>query len=820
MKGRNTTRPTILFLHPSSELFGADRTLLDLVVRLDPDRFRAVVRLPGTGPLVEKLEAAGAVVEFGPLGIGAQASLGPRGLLRLAWELPRSILSVLRTIRRHRPALIHTNTMIVLGGAIAAWLSRRPHLWHIHEIPTRPVWLARVFAPLFALLAQRVVCNSHATADCFRSHCRRLAGKTRVIWNGTALGGDGRSPSEIETDIERVRRDLGLTPSQPLVLLPGRINRWKGQRRLVEAARALRDRYPDARYLIVGAPPPGQGHFGEELDRAIEEAELEGIVLRRDFVPDLTALLRTAQLVVVPSTRPEPFGLVAIEAMACARPVIAADHGGLAEIVRHGCTGLLVQPDSAPALTNAISDLLRSPLLAARLGRAGQQRQRSHFSLESYGTAFAEEYEELTAPAGPEETVRLDSETRIRHLVLGKANPERMNGVNVVVHELARAQIEAGLDAEVWGITADPTASTPSRPYELRLFEKRRNPFLLPRTLIGALREVEGPTLFHLHGGFIPLFPALARQLDRLGLPFVLTPHGAFREVALRRSALVKWFYLRLLERPLLRRARALQTFTESEARDTEKQIATTPVVVLPNGLAVPEGGTRVPDEVEGDRAETGPIFAFCGRLDTHTKGLDLLFEGMARYHHEGGRGALHLIGAGEDQQALVEHTRRLGIADRVRFLGARFGSDKRRALREADVFVLTSRNEGMPVSALEGASLELPLLISRETNLGAEVLEYDAGYVLSSNRPEEIANAMHHAESDLAEGELRPRGGRAARMQREHFSWPPIVAEMNRNLYGIAAPTPHVLPPRPTPSIARSLEVREPQEKLAGRAS
>lgn len=806
MHEREAKPRKVLFLHPSSELYGADRTLLDLVVRLDRERFHAVVRLPAPGPLAGELEAAGAEVEYGPLGIGAQASLTPRGLLRLVWDLPRAVFSTLRSIRRHRPTSIHTNTMIVLGGAIAARLSGRAHLWHIHEIPTRPEWLIRAFAFLFALLAHRVVCNSHATAKCFRSRCARLAGKTSVVWNGTAS-------IEEKPALDDPRAALGIDRDAPLVLLPGRINSWKGQEILVEAARRLRDRHPEARYLIVGCTPPGQDHYLQTLESRIRDAGLERIVLRRDFVPGLDALLAAADLVVVPSTRPEPFGLVAIEAMAHARPVIATDAGGLAEIVVHGTTGLLVPPGDAEALAGAIADLLRSPRRAARLGRAGRTRQREHFTLRRYAEEFARHHEEL-ASAGPR--APLPAATVIRHVVLGKANPARMNGVNVVVHELARAQAQAGIDVEVWGITADPDAPTPGRTYRLRLFRKSRNPFLAPRSLRDAIGRTEAPCVFHLHGGFLPLFPSIGRALRARRLPFVMTPHGAYRRVAMQRSAFAKRIYLALRERPLLRRARAVQAFTEEEARDTRHQASPTPVEVIPNGQAIPAPGPGAPG------GDARPVFAFCGRFDVHTKGLDLLLEGLARYRDEGGRGVVRLIGDGPEKHVLTALVTRLGLEDRVRFLGARFGVEKQTALRESDLCVLTSRNEGMPIFPLEAAALARPLLLSPETNLGADVREFDAGYVLERNDPDEIARAMHRAEEDHLHDRLPPRGARAERMLRERFAWPVLVGRMHEHLYAIAArPCPAaVVPPHPIQPRTASGVGDPPRRRTVGRAS
>jgi glycosyltransferase involved in cell wall biosynthesis len=92
---------------------------------------------------------------------------------------------------------------------------------------------------------------------------------------------------------------------------------------------------------------------------------------------------RATDIAVVPSTEPEPFGMVAIEAMACALPVVAAAHGGLLDIVQHDITGLQFEPCNAQALADALLRLATDPQLRQRLGQAGARRQATLFSLET-----------------------------------------------------------------------------------------------------------------------------------------------------------------------------------------------------------------------------------------------------------------------------------------------------------------------------------------------------------------------------------------------------------------------------------------------------
>ena len=115
------------------------------------------------------------------------------------------------------------------------------------------------------------------------------------------------------------------------------------------------------------------------------------------FEVDIFSVWRGSQIAVVPSTEPESFGMVAIEAMACGLPVLAAGHGGLLDIVLPEQTGLLFEPGNAAALADALARLAADPALRARLGAAGAQRQSEVFSMDRQAERTQAVYRELVA---------------------------------------------------------------------------------------------------------------------------------------------------------------------------------------------------------------------------------------------------------------------------------------------------------------------------------------------------------------------------------------------------------------------------------------
>ncbi len=392
------TRRTLLFFHASAELYGSDRTLLQLAEGLDRGAWRVVVALPREGPLSRALRTAGATVEIGPLCTFGRATLRPRGFVRAARELPAAVRFARALVRRHRPAVVHTNTIVVLSGALAARAEHVPHVWHVHEILERPAWIARALARFVARRSTHVVANSAATAAALRARARFAPGALSVIANGV---GSSAAPCDAAARARALAR-LDLDPARRWVLLAGRINAWKGHALLLDACKRIAARRPELGLLFAGDAPPGQPAFELALERDIAASGLGERVRRFPFVEDVVALYAAATVVAVPSTLPEPVGRVAAEAMAAGRAVVAAAHGGLAEIVEHDATGILVAPRDAEALAHALERLLGDPALADRMGRAGRARQREHFSVERYVRDFDVLYRAVAARAPKE----------------------------------------------------------------------------------------------------------------------------------------------------------------------------------------------------------------------------------------------------------------------------------------------------------------------------------------------------------------------------------------------------------------------------------
>jgi glycosyltransferase involved in cell wall biosynthesis len=153
--------------------------------------------------------------------------------------------------------------------------------------------------------------------------------------------------------------------------------------------------------LLAGDAAPGAGDLARRLERLAGGLGVAERVRWLGFRPDVDDVWAAADVAVVPSTRPEPLGLVAMEAAAAGLPVVASAHGGVAELVRDGQTGLLVPPGDAGALATAVRLLADDADLSARMGEAGRQRVQEQFGKERMLAELQDLYDELApAPGG------------------------------------------------------------------------------------------------------------------------------------------------------------------------------------------------------------------------------------------------------------------------------------------------------------------------------------------------------------------------------------------------------------------------------------
>lgn len=375
-------------MQSSSEIGGSDVCLLRLVAGLDRTRFQAFVALPKEGPLSGALRASGATVLVEPCMHRLSTRLGAAHYVRYAAGYPLAVWRLARLIRREGIDLVHTNTLHALHGFAAAWLARRPHVWHVREIVLQSRVMRRLELFLARRFADRILAMSGAIAAMFAPAPRQLA----VLHDGIDL--NAFRPDQRTAGGPLVRRELGLAADDVVAGVVCRLDHWKGVDVFLRAAA----RVPQAKFIVAGGAVEGREEFAASLHALARGLGVDVRFTGWRYGPERIAELHAAlDVLVLPSVWPEPFGLVLLEAMASGKPVIATRHGGPLEIVAEGETGLLVAPGDVDELAAAMTALLRDAALRERMGRAARARAERAFDETTYVAAVQRLYDEVLA---------------------------------------------------------------------------------------------------------------------------------------------------------------------------------------------------------------------------------------------------------------------------------------------------------------------------------------------------------------------------------------------------------------------------------------
>jgi glycosyltransferase involved in cell wall biosynthesis len=376
----------------------------------------------------------------------------------------------------------------------------------------------------------------------------------------------------------------------------------------------------------------------------------------------------------------------------------------------------------------------------------------------------------------------------VAHFLLGRSNPESSNGVDKTVHFVSVSQASLGHQVAVFSVTHLPPVPVPG--VEVRAYAPRRLPFRLPT---GRLKRVPprfalklprrlvpdllqwSPDIVHFHSVHVPEAVWLARRLDRVGLPYCVTPHGGLMFEARRRRWIRKMAFAVLFERTYLNRASFLHAVSQVEAYGLMGHELRNRVVLARNCIdpgVVPKGVdrdflTRRFPQLRGRR-----LLLYLGRLDPHHKGLDLLLKAWSQIH---GRHEMALLFVGPDWRGgraqLNALALELGISDSVLFAPPVSGSEKWSVIAGADVFVHASRSEaGIAFAVLEAMLMGKPVLVTEAADPDGFVSHYGAGVVVQADAGS-IAKGIEEV-ARLRQEDLRAMGISARRLVTSEFRW------------------------------------------------
>ena len=379
----------ILYLHAGAEMYGADKVLLELIKGLDSKEFEAHVILPNDGVLVEALRQ-----------VGAQVSVLDYPILRRKYFNPKGIADYIRSYnfyakqialyaREHSIDMVHNNTAAVLEGIYLKRKLKLPLIWHVHEIIVKPKAISDFINMLMGRYADKIVTVSQAVANHIKQSPFIKDSQVEVIYNGVD------NAVYYPMDASSIREKFDIEEDALVIGMVGRVNAIKGQNDFIEAVEPLLEKNKKAVAFLAGGVFPGEEWRLEELDNRIASSSVVSQIHRIDYYDKTSELYNMFDIFVLPSIKPDSLPTVVLEAMACSKPVVGYNNGGIAEMVVDDKSGCLVKPNSPQELSNAISLLLDSSEKIGKFGRVGYQRQKELFSLESYIKNFSEFYDNL-----------------------------------------------------------------------------------------------------------------------------------------------------------------------------------------------------------------------------------------------------------------------------------------------------------------------------------------------------------------------------------------------------------------------------------------
>ncbi len=406
-------RRRVLFVEANMDgtVGGSYYCLLEIVKRMDRNRFEPLVCFHADNYLVPEFSKLcrtlvlnrrrGLVASKDLPGLYAAVAGKPfaRGLVHLfqrgwnfiAHAVPE-FLQAVRVLRKHAIDIVHLNNAPSESGwLLASGATKRLCVSHLrgnwNPAPLQK-WLLGYYDGVIAI------------SDSVAGYARRQNLNTEnfiTIHDGIDIGAVERARRR---DPGEVRKEL--MPSSGigfLVGVVGNLKEWKGQHIAVEAMKIIRERHSDVGCVLVGGVSglESDRKYHERLQRMVREYGLEDRVVFTGYREDVPDIVSALDVLVHPSTLPEPFGRAILEAMIFSKPVIATAHGGPLDIIEDGVSGLLVLPGDPTAVADKIELLKLHPERAAKLGRNAGTRVASRFAIESNVSSIERFYEALIA---------------------------------------------------------------------------------------------------------------------------------------------------------------------------------------------------------------------------------------------------------------------------------------------------------------------------------------------------------------------------------------------------------------------------------------
>lgn len=375
-------RLTVLQLVPRLGIGGVERGTLEIADAIVAAGGRAIVATAG-GPLEHRIARAGGEI--------VQMTLDSKNPFTI-WQNAKRLEDL---ITEEDVSVVHARSRA--PGWSGYWAARRtgtPFVTTFHGTYNEGFPFKRLYNSVMAR-GRPVIATSEFIRALVRERYNIPEDQIVTIPRGADIAVFSEDAVGNERTIKLAEKWGLIEDTRAIVLMPGRLTRWKGGESVIDAAARLKAaRGPDFAVLFVGDDENG---FREALEARIQKTGTGDVVYLVGGEQDMPAAYKLASVVVCASIEPEAFGRVIVEAQAMSKPVIATDHGGARETVADGSSGWLYPPGDAEALARALEHALElTSTERTHIGLAGRARIHAAFTVSAMQRATLAVYEQVT----------------------------------------------------------------------------------------------------------------------------------------------------------------------------------------------------------------------------------------------------------------------------------------------------------------------------------------------------------------------------------------------------------------------------------------
>lgn len=376
----------ILYLHAGAEMYGADKILLELVTGLDKSKFHPIVVLPNDGILKDKLIENGIETYVVHYPILRRKYFNLKGIINYGLSYFGKSNEIVKLLKNKKIDIIHANTTAVLEGIYLKKKLKCKLIWHVHEIILKPAIINKIISYLIGRYADKCVAVSKAVKKHLIDSKFVDEDKVEVIYNGV-------DTERFNPNVENkyLYKEWNIPNEAIKVGMIGRVNAWKGQNDFLDAAEGLLKKYSNLYIFIVGSAFAGEEWRVDELKKKIADSKNRDRIVFSEFRTDTPEIHSFFDVLVLPSTNPDPLPTVVLEAMGCGTPVVGYNHGGVTEMVVSGETGLLAEVKNSKDLERKIQQVLESDYRL--MGQKAHDRAVKNFSEHSFISNFSKVYD-------------------------------------------------------------------------------------------------------------------------------------------------------------------------------------------------------------------------------------------------------------------------------------------------------------------------------------------------------------------------------------------------------------------------------------------